>query len=178
MKIWFTSKCDNIKILLFSFRSITLSLYLYFSFNSIKTLLLMASDDSVPQVNSPLCRKFLRSLFHFLLSCFCITHTSHEGQEVPNLSSTTPILFYTSVLFISPSDCPILPKAASGPSKHQFCVDHWQFVVLSPQPLYFALFFLRSYFWQGLPADLHKDKAYVNLSPTPASPFHCYPIFN
>lgn len=138
----------------------------------------MASDDSVPQVNSPLCRKFLRSLFHCLLSCLCITHTSHEGQEVPNLSSLTPILFYTSVLFILPSDYPILPKAASGLFKHQCCVDHRQFVVHFPEPLYFALFYLRSYFWQGLPTDLHDDKAYVNLSPTPASPFHCYPIFN
>lgn len=150
---------------------------MFFPCNSIKTLLLMASDDSVPQVNSPLCRKFLRSLFHFLLSYLYITHTSHEGQEVPNLSST-PIVFYTSVLFILCSDYPILPKAASGLSKHRFCVDHWQFVALFREPLYFALFFLRSYSWQGLPADLQDDRAYVNLSPTPASPFHCYPIFN
>lgn len=133
----------------------------------------------IPQVNYALYRKFLRSLFHFLLSCLCITHTSHEGgQEVPNLPYITPVIFYTSVLFIFPPDCPMLHKPAMVFSNTGVvCItdNSWCF---SLSHFISALFFLRSYSWQGLPADLHDDKTYVNLSPTLASPFVCCPIFN
>lgn len=93
----------------------------------------------VPQVNNALHRKFLRSLFHFLLPCLSVTHTSHKGgQELPNLPYIMPIIFYTSVLFVLPSDYPLLPKAAIVCFKYRCYLHHWQFMLLFPEPFYFC----------------------------------------
>lgn len=123
----------------------------------------------LPQVNSPLCRKFLRSPFHFLLSCLCITHTSHEGQEVPNLSSTTSIFFLHICIIHLTLWLSHTPQSSQWSFQSSELCRSLTTCGAFPWAIFFALFFLRSYFWQGLPTDLHDDKAYVNLSPTPAS---------